>query len=473
MIGEAIVLALAACGGALLGRGAAFVPPRQPDLTPEPVEVDRDAAVDHLRQLVQLPTISAYGVDQPVFEEFRQLLTKLYPTLHGACPPERIGKTGLVYRIPGKSPKDPAVFMAHYDVVPVDENAWEKPPFGGVLEDGVLWGRGTLDMKNQLCATLEAAELLLNSGFVPEHDIYLAYSGEEETMGPTAAEIRDVFKARGIRPALVLDEGGDIMDGFFPGADVRCAMIGVGEKGAVNLEFSAASNGGHASTPVTPTPLYRVARAVARMEEHPWRCRKSAALDQLVDTMGRYCGFWQRVLLANRDVLRPLYIRWLKKQGGMLLAMAHTTLVCTMAQGSDAANVIPTNPKVVGNLRLLWGDTTESAIARLHQIIGDDQVQIRSLGGSEPQPDSRTDGSYDKLTAAIRATWPDAVPTPYLMVAGTDSRHWRELCDHVYRFSAKQVTREEKSCVHGNNERIRVENTEHAVQFYVRLMRQC
>jgi carboxypeptidase PM20D1 len=157
----------------------------------------------------------------------------------------------------------------------------------------------------------------------------------------------------------------------------------------------------------------------------------------------------------------------------MLLAMAHTTLVCTMAQGSDAANVIPTNPKVVGNLRLLWGDTTESAIARLQKIIGDDQVQIRSLGGSEPQPDSRTDGSYDKLTAAIRATWPNAVPTPYLMVAGTDSRHWRELCDHVYRFSAKQVTREEKSCVHGNNERIRVENTEHAVQFYVRLMRQC
>lgn len=107
--------------------------------------------------------------------------------------------------------------LSHYDVVPAQEAVWEKPPFDGVLEDGVLWGRGTLDMKNQLCAMLEAAETLLEDGFRPRHDLYFALSGEEEIMGPSAPAMRDLFVERGITPAFVLDEGGDIMDGFFRG----------------------------------------------------------------------------------------------------------------------------------------------------------------------------------------------------------------------------------------------------------------
>lgn len=468
-----ILAALTVLFAYLLFRAARFVPPEAPQPEAGAVEVDRDTVVDHLRQMVCLPTVSAYGLEQPVFEEFRLLLFRLYPALHKACPPERIGPSGLLYRIAGKCAEAPSVFLAHYDVVPADETAWEQPPFAGIQEDGVLWGRGTLDMKNQLCAVLEAAEQLVKTGFVPEHDIYLAFSGEEETMGPTAALIRDVFRERGLHPALVLDEGGDIMDGFFPGAPVPCAMIGVGEKGACNVELSVSSSGGHASTPMPPTPLYRIARAVTRLEEHPWPMRANGALDAMVDTMGRYCPFWQRVLLANRRLLQPLFFRWLKKQGGMLLAMGQTTFFPTMASGSSAPNVAPTRAAAVANLRLLWGDTMEAALERMKAVISDESVNLRVLNGMDPPQDSVLDGSYDAVVQAIRATWPDVVPTPYLMVATTDSRHWRELCDHVYRFSAKRVTSAEKSCVHGNNERIRVENSENAVKFYVRLMRQC
>lgn len=116
-------------------------------------------------------------------------------------------------------------------------------------------------MKNQLCGVLEAMEYLLFTGFTPAHDIYLALSGEEEIMGPTAASIRDLFVSRHITPAFVLDEGGDIMDGFFPGVGAPCAMVGIGEKGAANLEFVAKSAGGHASVPTRDNPLPRLCRA--------------------------------------------------------------------------------------------------------------------------------------------------------------------------------------------------------------------
>ena len=229
-------------------RAAMFQPPNRkvtPDTEPP---VDRDKAVAHLQAMIRCRTISTPELrDEGEFEKFRSLLPEFYPMLWKIATVERVDTTGLLIHIPGKAPGDPAVLMSHYDVVPAQADAWDKPPFDGVLEDGVLWGRGTLDMKNQLCSMLEAAEQLLKDGFVPKHGIYLALSGEEEIMGSSAPAIRDLFVARGITPAFVLDEGGDIMDGFFPDTTVPCAMVGIGEKGVANLEFVAKSQGGHAA----------------------------------------------------------------------------------------------------------------------------------------------------------------------------------------------------------------------------------
>lgn len=128
---------------------------------------------------------------------------------------------------------------------------------------------------------------------------------------------------------------------------------------------------------------------------------------------------------------------------------------------------------MTANLRLLWGDSTASVIQRLERIIGDSSIEITAQTAAEPRPDSEMTQGWEQLTTAIRATWPDAVVTPYLMVASTDARHWRDICPNVYRFSAKCVTGAEKATVHGNNERIRIENTANAAKFFVRLMRSC
>lgn len=460
----------------LLIRAWRFRPPDIPvptDLDTD-IPIDANTAVAHLREMIRCRTVSAPALRvEREFEKFRNLLPKCYPHVFASCTVERVDTTGLLIRWQGQSPESPAVFLSHYDVVPAEDAAWEHPPFDAVLKDGVLWGRGALDMKNQLCGVLEAMEYLIATGFTPKTDVYMALSGEEEIMGSTAGSIRDLFHRRGIFPAFVIDEGGDIMDGFFPGADVPCAMVGIGEKGAVHLTFTARNAGGHASVPTKNNPLFRLCRAMARIERHPFPLRSGPALEHLVDTMGRYCGFSQRLLLANRRLLRPLYFRWLRKTGGMIAASAQTTFALTQCQCGTAPNVIPTEAAMTANLRLLWGDSTASVIQRLERIIGDSSIEITAQTAAEPRPDSEMTQGWEQLTTAIRATWPDAVVTPYLMVASTDARHWRDICPNVYRFSAKCVTGAEKATVHGNNERIRIENTTNAAKFFVRLMRSC
>lgn len=455
-------------------QAARFRPPATPTPAADAIPVDGEQAVSHLQAAIRCRTVSEESLRvEAEFEKFRSLLPEFYPRLFSTGNVERIDRTGLLIRIPGRESRSPAVFLGHYDVVPAEVTGWEKPPFAAVLEDGVLWGRGALDMKNQLISMLEAAELLLTQGFTPKNDIYFALSGEEEVMGPSARSIMERFRERGITPAFVLDEGGDIMDGFFPGTDVPCAMVGIGEKGAANLRFRVTGPGGHASTPPKNSPLHRLCRAMTRIEKHPFPRKPGRALEEMVNTMGPYCKFSTRLLLSNRKLLWPFYLRWLRKQGGMIDAAARTTFALTKAQGSQAGNVIPSEAEMFANLRLMYGWTQESVVAHLHRIIRDDAVEIIPEKGTDPAPDSELGEPFDRLKAAINATWPQAVVSPYLMVACTDARHWREICPHVYRFSAKYVTGEEKSTVHGNNERIRTINTENAVKFFFRLMREC
>lgn len=455
-------------------RAYRFQPPKRLPVSPEEIPVDKDKAVRHLQEMIRCRTVSTPEYrDEAEFQKFRALLPEFYPLLFKAATAERVDTTGVILHLRGTGGGDPAVFLSHYDVVPADESKWEKPPFAGILEDGVLWGRGTLDMKNQLCCMLEAIELLLSQGFVPENDIYFCLSGEEEMMGPSAVSMRDTLTARGVHPAFVMDEGGDIMDGFFPGADIPCAMVGIGEKGAANLYFVAESNGGHASVPVKNNPLPRLCRAMNRIEAHPFPTKPGRALERMVNTMGRYTSFRQRFLFANRRLLRPLYHRWLHKTGGMIEAASRTTFALTQAAGSQAGNVIPSEARMFANMRLMWGSSVDSTVKSLSAIIADPAVRIEVISGNDPRPDSLMTAGYDKIKAAIEATWPDAVVSPYLMVACTDSRHWRDVCDNVYRFSGKYVTGAEKATVHGNNERIRTENTENAVKFFFRLLREC
>lgn len=476
-MGYVILAAVSLLLAVLIIRALAFRPKAQPDTAVAEVTFDKDAAVDALAQLVRCKTISYNDStleDDGEFQKLIDLLPSLYPNVFTACSLEKLPDRALLFRWKGKTEGDPAVMMSHYDVVPVDEAAWDKPPFAGIIENGVLWGRGTLDTKATFNAVLSAANHLIGEGFVPEKDIYFAFSGGEEVNGLGAVNIVNYFKENNIQPALVLDEGGAVVENVFPGVTKPSAMIGIAEKGMINICYTAHSRGGHASAPPVKTPISALADTCRRILNHPFKMHITKPTQALFDTLGRHSTFVYKLIFANLWLFSPVLDLICRMSGGELNALVRTTTAFTQMEGSNARNVIPTEAKLVSNMRLNPADTVAGAVEYLKKTVKDDSIELTVLESHEPSPVSRIDcEGWDKVAAAVSQTWSGCIVSPYLMVQCSDSRHYRDLSDRVYRFSAMDMTAEERKSVHGNNERIRLEAIARSVEFYIRLMKTC
>ena len=458
-------------------RTALFRPKPQPQLSREEISFNRERAIFALQQLIRCKTVSYNDPaleDDEEFEKLISLLPELYPNVFDQCTMDRLPDRALLFRWPGKNHGDPAVMMAHYDVVPVNEENWDKPPFEGIIEDGILWGRGTLDTKVTFNGVLSAADHLIAQGFRPENDIYFAFSGGEEVNGKGAPNIVDYFVKMGIRPALVVDEGGAVVEGVFPGVKEPCGLIGIAEKGMINVRYSCGSAGGHASAPKPHTPVGILARACARIENHPFQLHIAGPAAEMFDTLGRRSTLLYRMIFANLWCFSWVLDLLCRKNGGEMNALLRTTVAFTQMEGSSARNVIPPEASMVSNIRLNPADSVHVAMEYLKKTVNDPQVQLAALEYFEPSPISETDcPAWDKVAAAVAATWQGCVVSPYLMVQCSDSRHYGKLSNHVYRFSAMALTSEERATIHGNNERIRLDAIGKAVEFYIRLMNQC
>ena len=473
-----IVLAVIALFFAvILIRALCFRPQKEAAFDSSPVEFDREGAVNALAELVRCKTVSYNDPsleDEAEFQKLIGLLPKLYPHVFEVCSFRQLPDRALLFKWPGKASDAPAVMMAHYDVVPVEEDCWDKPPFGAIIEDGVMWGRGTLDTKGTFNGALWAADSLIAQGFVPGQDVYFAFSGGEEVNGRGARNIVDWFEAEGIQPALVVDEGGAVVEGVFPGVKKPCAVIGIGEKGMINARFKTLSKGGHASSPPPKTPIGTLCAAVQRILKHPFPMHLTPPAAKMFDTLGRHSTFLYRLIFANLWCFSWVLDVLGKSSGGEMNALLRTTVAFTQMQGSSARNVIPPEATMVANMRLNPADSVEGALEYLRKTAKDASVEISALESNEPSRISVTDcPGWEKVCAAVRGTWQGSLVSPYLMIQCSDSRHWGRISDKVYRFSAMDLTKEERGTIHGHNERVRLECITRAVEFYIRLLRQC
>jgi len=477
MIGIIILAIVLVFLAVLILRALAFKPKAQAAVNPQPLEYDKDAAVSALQQLVRCRTISYNDPsleDESQFQALIDLLPRLYPHVFEACEYSQLPDRALLFRWPGKVAGEPAVLMSHYDVVPVQEDMWEKPPFEGIIEEGVLWGRGTLDTKATLNAALSAVNTLIAQGFVPENDVYLAFSGGEEVNGKGASNIVDYFQAQGITPGLVLDEGGAVVRDVFPGVKEPCGMIGIAEKGMINACYQVRSSGGHASAPLPKSPVTTLAKACRNVVEHPFKMQISQPAVEMFDTLGRHSSFLFRLIFANLWCFKPVLNVFTRLTGGEINALVRTTTAFTQMEGSSARNVLPTQAMMVSNMRLNPGDSVASAVAYLTKVVADEDVEISVLESNEPSRVSRTDcPGWEKVASSVAETWEGSIVTPYLMMQCSDSRHYGRISDRVYRFSAMDLTKEERKTIHGNNERIRLDCIHRSVEFYIRLLKKC
>lgn len=458
-------------------RAVAFKPKAQPKADPTPVDFDKNAAVESLRELVKCKTVSYMDPALEDDAEFEKLIAKLpalYPRVFETCEFTRLPDRGLLFRWKGKNAGAPAVMMAHYDVVPVDESGWDKPAFDGVIEDGCLWGRGTLDTKGTVNGILFSANTLISQGFTPDHDIYFAFSGGEEVNGMGAVHIVDYFEKNGIEPAFVLDEGGAVVENVFPGVKAPCGLIGIAEKGMMNVRYTAKSKGGHASAPKPNAPVDRLSRACTRVVTHPRKIALTPPAALMFDTLGRYSTFVYKIIFSNIKLFLPVLSLITKKSGGELNALLRTTVAFTQMQGSSAPNVIPPEASLVSNIRLNPADNMDAMLAYLNKTVDDESIEITVLGGMNPSRISTTDcEGWDLVSSAVASTWKGCIVSPYLMVQCSDSRHYGRISDKVYRFSAMDLTSEERATIHGHNERVRLEAIQRTVEFYIRLMKSC
>ena len=477
MIGYILLALLGAFIALVAVRTMNFKPKAQPPINQEDVSFDKDAAVDALAKLVKCKTISYSDhslEDDAEFDKLIAMLPGLYPKVFEVCDFQQLPDRALLFRWPGKTPGDPSVLMAHYDVVPVNEENWEKPPFDAIIEDGVLWGRGTLDTKVTFNGVLFSANHLIGQGFQPEHDIYFAFSGGEEVNGNGAPNIVRYFEEKGLHLAMVVDEGGAVVENVFPGVTAPCGLIGIAEKGMINAQYRCTSSGGHASSPKPHTPVGILARACTRIENTPFKAHIEGPAAQMFDTLGRHSTLLYRVIFANMWCFGWIIDLLGRISGGEMNALVRTTVAFTQMEGSSARNVIPPEAKMVSNMRLNPADSVESALAYLRKVVNDEAVEITALESFEPSPISRTDcEGWEKVSAAVAETWKGCIVSPYLMVQCSDSRHYGRISDRVYRFSAMDLTAAERATIHGNNERIRLETVAKAVEFYIRLMGKC
>lgn len=450
----------------------------------EPVElarIDADAVIERFSGSLRFETVSVEEGDEWQAEPFREFLryvAEKFPLVHSALTKELVGDYSLLYTWEGRdAQRPPFLLLSHYDVVPVvpgTENLWIHPPYGGVVADGFVWGRGSLDDKFGVMSILEAVELLLRQGFQPETTIYLSFGHDEEVGGPDGAQrVAALLESRGVELDFVLDEGGAIIKGMMPGIEAMAAAVGIAEKGSVTVELIARSAGGHSSSPPPHTAIGTLASAIDKIERNQMPKELRGAALRFFEYAGPEMPLSYRLAFANLWLVQPLVENQLEKLSPATNAMMRTTTAVTVISGGVKSNVLPTDARALVNFRILPGDSSEKVVEHVEQVIDDPSIEVKALPGSrEPSGISPVDTpAFEVLQRTIRQVFPNTIVTPYLTPGGTDSRYFVNLTPNIYKFAPIVAGADDLTRVHGLNERMSIENYVQTVQFFVQLIR--
>jgi len=432
-----------------------------------------EESIKHLQAIIQTKTISYLDrsrIDFLEYEKFIDHLKEFYPTLFKKAEFKRVETYSLLFKLKGKTDKNPVGLMGHYDVVPVNQEGWIVNPFSAEIKDDFIYGRGTLDMKGHVVALLEAIESLLLQGQVFERDIYLMFGHNEETGSALpdsgAKKVMEVLKDEGIHFHCVIDEGGAYIEGKPMGVDGVVGLIGIAEKGYCDIELSAIQKGGHAAMPPKTSALYEVCKAALSMESNKFDADYNDATNAMFDALLPYMNQPLKFLFSYRNLFKPILIRALTKSPETA-ATVRTTSVMTMASGSKAPNVLAQEAKVVINCRLVPGDTVEKLVERIQKRVGP-SITVTPNNGNDPTIISPSNNEQFKtIVQSMKTIYPDIITVaPYLMVAATDSRIYHPISDGVYRVQPFMSMLKDRSTVHADNERISIESYLKGIEFF-------
>ncbi|HRJ30658.1 MAG TPA: M20 family peptidase [Cyclobacteriaceae bacterium] len=435
-----------------------------------------ETTLKNFQQALSYKTIS-YGdpslFDSSQFIGFQEFLKTTYPKTHETLLREIVEGYSLLYKWEGKNPDlKPVVLMAHQDVVPIEEatkSMWTVDPFGGVIKDNFIWGRGTTDDKINVIAIMETVEKLVSENFQPDRTVYLAFGHDEEIGGKGAVAIAKLLKERNIAAEFVLDEGGIMTREKVPGLTKPVALLGTAEKGYLSLKLTVTAQGGHSSMPEKETAIDVLAKALNTLRSKPFEPEFSEPMHGLMESLGPEMPFVQRMAFANPWLFKKM-ILGTYSQSNTGDAMIRTTIVPTIIEAGIKDNVVPTVATAVVNFRLLPGHLSGQVIEDVKIKIDDKRVNVAPLNNNVSEPSAVTpvkSFGYQKIAATIQKSYPQVITSPFLVIGATDSRHFAEVSSNIIKFSPMI----DPIGFHGIDERVSLESYKTALWFYEQLLR--
>ena len=421
-----------------------------------------------LSRMVQKETVSSrFDPDRTKFYEFHELLEELFPAIHERCE-KHVFDGSLLFKWAGSGKEAPILLMSHHDVVEAN-GTWEHEPFSGDIDEkGRVWGRGTVDTKASLFCILTAVEELMQTGFEPGCDVYIASTCTEECSGNGAPLITAYLKEQGVELALLLDEGGMILEEPVGGVKGIYGMVGVVEKGYGDVKFIARSKGGHASAPGKNTPLVRLGKFMVDIENHnPFKKEFNAPAKEMFRRMAPNMVFYMKMIFANMWLFEGLLSKILSSISAPGGAMIQTTLAFTKAKGSEGFNVLPQEAWVTGNMRFIPHQDSDESIALVSKIAKKYDIETEVIYKDSACPVVDYNGAPFKLVEEVAAeVYPGVGICPYVMTGGTDAKFYRDISDHCLRFAPLYITDQQYKSIHALNENICKGTLPKGVEFY-------
>jgi acetylornithine deacetylase/succinyl-diaminopimelate desuccinylase-like protein len=378
------------------------------------------------------------------------------------------GRGNIWARLKGGS-KPALVLLSHMDVVPADPKYWDADPFGATLKNGEIIGRGTLDTKTLGILELESF-LALHRAHAPlDRDLIFMATADEEAGGIFGAQWVVQHHPEAFRGAgFVINEGGS---GSIDGTN-RSFSIEVTQKTPFWLKLTATGAPGHGSTPLPSSSANRLIRALYRLQTYEFAPRVVPAVATYFAAIAPQASArWRdkltnpQSLITDRNTLLELQIEM-----PQLAALLRNTCSITGLQGSNKINVVPPEAQALVDCRLLPDQDHDAFLREFTGVLNDPEIKIEKIIDFTPAVTATNTPVYDAITAVVHSHFPDASVAPSVETGFTDSHWFRDLGIASYGFAPFLIPQSEESGVHGNNERISVENIRRGTQMMLEIV---
>lgn len=423
---------------------------------------------ENLSELIRCQTI-ADGAHSHEFVKFRAILERRFPLIHKLGELKVFGGGCLVFKISGENTLKNIMLMSHHDVVKAD-GEWQNPPFGGLVSEGVLWGRGTVDTKTPLFAQLTAVEELLSEGFVFSCNVYIGSSHNEEICGDGIPLAVEYFKANNIRFDSVLDEGGAIVQGMMPGVGRKSAMVAVHEKGrhVYKCVLKTTDKGHLGLNPAKFNVIEKMSAFVCRVQRQGiFKGSFYPEVKEMFAAHTPYMGYPLRLLFANFGLFGGLLLKIMPKVSTQVGAMLGTTMNFTSVNGcGETSQIQAKSVAATAFFRCVREQTLHKELAKFKKIAQKYGIEVDESLRDYCCPFSSAQPQFAVLKQTLNANFPDVIVSPYLLTAGTDARHFTDIADCILRFAPIDLSTQQFASVHNPNENICVPNIGECVCFY-------